>query len=121
MHCGSHRCDPVAARFFADRSKLDAGSPELWQVPVCLKTPGSRGATCELLTEKKKTFQINGCAPWVFANATGRGYYRVSYESEAIRNIAAAAEASLTPEERISFLNDSWAMVSSGGNRSPIF
>jgi aminopeptidase N len=101
-------------RFFADRSKLEAGSPELWQVPVCLRTPGSRGATCELLTEKKKTFQINGCAPWVFANATGRGYYRVSYESEAVRNIAAAAEASLTPEERISFLNDSWAMVSVG-------
>ncbi|HVQ63755.1 MAG TPA: ERAP1-like C-terminal domain-containing protein, partial [Terriglobia bacterium] len=69
---------------------------------------------CELLTEKKKTFQISGCAPWIFANATGRGYYRVSYESEANRNIAAAAEASLTPEERISFLNDSWAMVSVG-------
>jgi aminopeptidase N/puromycin-sensitive aminopeptidase len=101
-------------RFFADRSKLEAGSPEQWQVPVCLKTPGSRPATCELLTEKKKTVQINGCAPWVFANATGRGYYRVSYDSEAIRNISAAAEASLTPEERISFLNDSWAMVSVG-------
>src|SRR5262249_15140672 len=105
-------------RYFADRDKLEAGSPELWQVPICLKTPGANGPACEVLADKKQTFQLNGCAPWVFANATGRGYYHASYDSDMVKKLSAVAETALTPEERISFLSDSWAMASVG--REPI-
>jgi aminopeptidase N/puromycin-sensitive aminopeptidase len=101
-------------RYFADRDKLEAVSPERWQIPVCLKTPGSKTAKCEVLAEKEQTFQLDGCQSWVFANAGGRGYYQVSYDPETNQKIAKVAETSLTPEERISFLNDSWAMVAVG-------
>jgi aminopeptidase N len=101
-------------RYFADRAKMDAGSPELWQIPVCLKTQGAAGAHCVVLKQKEETFQLDGCSPWVFGNATGRGYYRVGYDGAALKVLTGVAETALTPEERISFLNDSWAMVRIG-------
>jgi aminopeptidase N len=105
-------------RYFSDRGKLEAGSPEVWQVPVCLKTPGSNAPACEMLTDKRQSYQLNGCSPWVFANASGRGYYRVSYDSDMVKKLSASALTALTAEERISFLNDSWAMVAV--SREPI-
>jgi aminopeptidase N len=104
-------------RFFADRAKLDAGSSELWQIPTCLTSPGS-APDCVVLTEKKHTFEVPGCRSWVFANSSGRGYYRSSYDSDTVAKIAAAASTKLAPPEQISFLDDTWAMVHVG--RQPI-
>jgi aminopeptidase N len=101
-------------RYFSDPEKMEAGSPEKWLVPVCLKISGVHDPKCEMLAEKQQSFQLNGCAQWVFANATGHGYYRTTYDSDMTKKIAKDAETTLTPEERISFLNDSWAMVAVG-------
>ena len=30
-------------RYFYDRKLFDAGSPQLWQVPVCMKQSGAKG------------------------------------------------------------------------------
>jgi aminopeptidase N len=105
-------------RYFSDREKLEAGSPEKWLIPICLKTPSMKGETCELLAEKQQTFRLDGCAPALFGNATGRGYYRAAYDSDTLKAIAGIAESALTPEERMSFVNDAWALVAVG--RQPI-
>lgn len=93
-------------RFFYDRDKLDAGSPELWTIPVCLKTP--EGAPrCELITRRKQQVTLPGCAAWVNANAGGAGHYRTAYDVDTLHRMAADL-GRLTPGERMRLLNDEW-------------
>lgn len=97
-------------RFFVDPSQNAAGR---WQIPVCLKTPSQQSPTCELLSDETRTIPIPGsaCAPWVFANAGADGYYRTAYTSEMLRAMAPRVGTDLTAEERLSLLDDEWAMV----------
>lgn len=102
-------------RFFYDRKRMEAGGPELWNLPVCLRPAGSaQPARCELLTQEEQTYTLPGCAPWVFANAGSQGYYRSAYSPEAVRQMAAAAETDLDAGERITLLGDEWAQVRVG-------
>src|SRR4029077_10941590 len=97
-------------RYFYDRSLFDAGSPELWRVPVCLKQSaagGRAGEKCVLLTRKYETVELPGCGSWVMANAGARGYYRSGYSSDAIRAMGRSIEKDLGPAERVAVLNDS--------------
>jgi aminopeptidase N len=95
-------------RYFFNRESLNAGSPELWQIPVCLKA-GNR-EKCELLTRKSQTVELSGCAP-VYANAGARGYYRTGYDPATLHRLAATAEQELSPAERVQLLGDAWAQV----------
>jgi aminopeptidase N/puromycin-sensitive aminopeptidase len=101
-------------RYFADAARLNATSPELWQVPVALRGAGSKAVTPVLLTASEQTFEISSCSSWVYANAGARGYFRSSYEPQAFKKMSAAIETSFSPEERIRFLGDAWAMVRVG-------
>jgi len=106
-------------RFFRDRAAFAQGSPELWQVPVCMRSagpvsPDAPGARCVLLTERTQTFQLQHLAPPVIANAGQKGYYRVAYSPEVLSEFDRIAETALTPAERIGLVNDEWAMVSAG-------
>jgi aminopeptidase N len=106
-------------RYFYDRSKLSAGSPELWQIPLCIKAPASgKPEACELLVKKQQSFTLQGCAPWDFVNANAKGFYHSGYSPEAIRSIAEVAENALTPGERLTLLSDVWASVAV--DREPI-
>jgi aminopeptidase N len=101
-------------RFFADHAALEAGSKEIWQIPVSLRAAGSKESSYKILTSHEQTFDLPGCSPWVYANAGGRGYHRAEYGAEAFRKMSAEMEKSFSPEERIQFLGDSWAMVRVG-------
>ncbi len=98
-------------RFFNDPELLKAGSPELWQIPVCIKSADAKAPRCELMTQKQQAFKLNGCSPWVFVNAGGQGYYWSAYSPELTTKLAESAEQVLTPQERVSLLNDEWALV----------
>jgi aminopeptidase N len=100
-------------RYFYDRERFNAASPELWQIPVCMKTSDGK-STCKLLTKKAEEFTLPGCSDWVYANAGGQGYYRVEYEPTMLRSLAAKAVSSLSPEEREALLTDEWASVRVG-------
>ncbi len=103
------------SRYFFDRRLFEGGSPELWQVPVCMKTPGGGSEDkCVLLAKKEDRFNLPGCGSWVMTNAGGRGYYRSGYSSDAIRAMGRSLEHDLTPSERIIVLADSWAAVRVG-------
>jgi aminopeptidase N len=102
-------------RFFTDARRLAAGSPEVWTIPVFLSRPGDSGpGQSELLTAKSQTFRLEGCAPWVLANAGARGYYRSAYTPEALAAISKAAAKDLTSAEQILLLEDQWALVRNG-------
>ncbi len=97
-------------RFFYDATSTDSSS--VWQVPVCFKTPGGR-VTCDLLTRQEQTFTVPGCHGWVMVNAGASGYYRSAYPPEMVERLS-ADPVGLTPEERISLLEDEWALVRNG-------
>ena len=106
-------------RFFRDRALFAQGSPELWQVPVCMRSAAiassdAPDAQCVLLTQRTQTFMLKHLAPPVIANAGEKGYYRVAYPPEVLSEFSRDAEIKLTPTERIGLLNDVWAMVSAG-------
>jgi aminopeptidase N len=100
------------------RLSLDSASSdgrERWQIPVCLRTAGADRSSCLLLTEPTATMPVgDGCAPWVFANAGGRGYYRSVYTPDAIKAIAPDVETALSAPERLSLVSDEWALARAG-------
>lgn len=101
-------------RYFSEAAKLDSGSPEIWQIPVNLRAEGAKDGTYFLLTQQKQTFELPGCSQWVYANAGGRGYYRSDYNAPTLAKMSAEQENGFSPEERIHFLGDEWAMVRVG-------
>jgi aminopeptidase N len=101
-------------RYFADAAKMAAGSKELWEIPVNLRAAGSKETKYVLLSKHEQTFELPGCAPWVYINAGGRGHYRSGYESSALAKISAEVETTFSQEERIRLLGDMWAMVRIG-------
>jgi aminopeptidase N len=105
-------------RYFYDRARLEQGSPELWQIPVCIKSGSGAQAKCELITQKQQTLTLPGCADWNFINANAYGFYRSGYDSQAIRAMSQQLETALTPAERIMLLADVVASVTV--DREPI-
>jgi aminopeptidase N len=108
-------------RYFYDRAKLNDASPQLWKIPLCIKSqaagaPGN--ITCELMAKRQEDFSLSECSPWVYANANAKGFFRSSYSPEAVEAISKIAESSLTPAERLLLLSDVWASVAV--NREPI-
>jgi hypothetical protein len=100
-------------RFFLDPAMLKNGSPERWQVPLCLKSAGgAAAASCEVLSEPRQVFSLppGSCSSSVFANAGAQGYFRTAYNPESIRAIAPRVQE-LNAPERLSLLGDEWAMV----------
>jgi aminopeptidase N/puromycin-sensitive aminopeptidase len=106
-------------RYYSDPAKFDAPNDQLWEIPFCMKSSANdKSAKCELMTKKQETFSLPGCSTWVLANAGATGYYRVSYQPEAVRSLAHDAESDLSPAERIALQSDIWASVRVG--REPI-
>jgi aminopeptidase N len=101
-------------RYFADAEKIRAGSPEIWTIPVPLRGANATATTYVLLSGREQSFDLDGCYEWVYNNAGGRGYFRSSYEPVEYQKMSAAVESSFSPEERIRFLGDAWAMVRVG-------
>jgi aminopeptidase N len=100
-------------RFYAEGHFANPVS-EVWQIPVALRAAGSKVSEYKILSAREQTFDMPGCAPWVFANAGGRGYYRAEYDPNAFGKMSAEMETTFSPEERIHFLGDAWAMVRAG-------
>ncbi|MGC1618377.1 MAG: M1 family metallopeptidase [Candidatus Acidiferrum sp.] len=101
-------------RYFGDAEKLAAGSQEIWQVPVNLRAEGQKDGTYFLLAQRQQTFELPGCSPWVYANAGALGYYLSNYDPAVFTKISDELEMNFSPEERIQFLGDEWAMVRIG-------
>lgn len=104
------------SRFFLSAT-VKTGRDQHWTIPVCLKTNGR--PDCHLLTPEDSTLPLSDLvdanAPQLFyANAGDKGYYRTEYTPVQFSEIAAHAETSLTPVERLGLLGDRWALVRSG-------
>src|SRR5215469_13795350 len=105
-------------RYYFERAKFESPGDQLWQIPLCLKGSANNTAKCEVLTKREATLTLPGCSTWVLGNAGASGYFRVGYQPEAVRALAADAETKLTPAERIAAQSDIWASVRVG--REPV-
>ena len=102
-------------RFFLSPSAKGTG-PETWSLPVCFKGADG-GGKCEVLSSKEESLAVPD-APFFYANAGGKGYYRSSYPADVYAKLVANVESGLTPEERISLLGDQWSQVRA--NKIPV-
>ena len=88
-----------------------------WDVPVCYKRSRNgkvEAPACEVLSNPSQTLTLDGCSPWVFANADSLGYYRTSYDPKDLEALGEALQtAALSPREQTSLLEDVWALVRS--------
>jgi aminopeptidase N len=101
-------------RFFLSPERLNAGSPEQWQIPVCMKLEGNEA--CSLVTAKKQEASLGQCPAWLFANRNAKGYYRVDYTQAELNAVARVAESQLNAPERIALIEDTWATTRVGKN-----
>jgi len=113
--------DPVSQkRFFLDpptgAGKRDeeqaTNTSRGWVIPVCLKTSGA--PKCELVSADTAAVQMPAAAPFFYANADDKGYFRTAYSPSQLKAISAAAETQLSVPERIGYIGDRWALTRAG-------
>ncbi len=95
----------------------NGGAPgSLWQVPVCTKIQGSASPdSCSVLDKEQQVIELaHGCPSWVFIDAGAHGYYRTVYAPEMLRAIAPEIETALSAPERLTLVEDEWALVRAG-------
>ncbi|MDO8795783.1 MAG: M1 family metallopeptidase, partial [Vicinamibacterales bacterium] len=105
------------ATFGQERFLLNAtdapATATVWQVPACLKAGASADSSaCLVISETRLTLDVaQGCVPWIFANAGADGYYRTAYAPEILRALAPHVEDALSAPERVTLIDDEWALV----------
>ena len=109
---GKAQAEFTQQRFFLSPERLKAGSPEQWQIPVCMKWEAN--GACALIAGKTQQIPIAQCSSWLFANRDAKGYYRVAYTEENLNAVAKVAEKELNARERIALMEDTWAMTRAG-------
>ncbi len=96
-------------RFFADPAVPDTG--QTWPVPVVIAYGTAQGRREErvLMRERETALRLAG-ARWYFPNAGAAGFYRYAFDDRSIA-VLATALPDLRPEERLSLVDDLWALV----------
>ena len=86
----------------------------VWQIPVALGRPGDdRASHIELVGETLRTLTFEDCNRPIKANYGDVGYYRVRYDTDALKTLGMALHQFL-PADRVSLIADAWAMVLAG-------
>ena len=85
----------------------------LWTLPLCFKTAGI--PQCSLILPPAHNVATPpGATMPIYINAGSKGYFRTEYTPEQVAAIISVIETSLTPEERIGFVGDRWALMQTG-------
>ena len=110
------------SRFLADGSQ--SADRALWQIPITYAGASTKvapddaagGGPRVVLDAPTRELHIADapCEPWVFINVGARGYYRTEYAPDVLRAMARDVETKLTAPERLSLVDDEWAMVKAG-------
>lgn len=105
-------CEAGAARLQVEQERyrplgMTAGPPQLWQVPLLLRTPA--GTTRHWLKTASESIALpdRDCPAWLQANPGGQGYYRALLTPE-----RPAGERSVN--EWLALLDDQLALAQSG-------
>ncbi len=98
-----------ARSFGADSGTLP---PRHWQIPIAVGQVGAP-LRSNILLDGSAEVAAGRCGAAVKVNLGDIGYYRVEYGPKE-RAALAKALAAMTPEDRVNYLADSWALVQAG-------
>jgi len=107
---GGLTVDLAQSRFFADPAVKPTG--QVWPVPLVLRYGTRDGGVKEvrhLLDKASGSVELPGAA-WYFPNGGGVGFYRFAFDDRSIALLAKEI-GKLTPEERLSLIDDQWALA----------
>jgi alanyl aminopeptidase len=101
---------------------LNAGAvaprPQLWRIPVALRYPDGSGTKTQrvLLTKAEQIVALDTktTPAWIHPNADEVGYYRWSVPPAMFASLAAEAGRVLDTRERVGFLGNASALLSTG-------
>jgi aminopeptidase N len=119
LACSADRTE-TRATFRQSRFTLDSKAPpgnQLWQIPISysVRSTGDSAPGSLVLSDRSRTEAVaHGCAPWIFANAGAHGYYRTSYPPDVLRALAPDVLTALSAPERLSLVEDQWALARAG-------
>ena len=93
-----------------------SGDASVWAIPVTLRYgyDGHIGERRELLESTAPQIDFGHPVDWVVVNADGHGFYRVRYDPSLLQKLRPVMMYHLTPIERYSLVDDTWASVLSG-------
>jgi puromycin-sensitive aminopeptidase len=99
-------------RYYSDKDT--PRSAQRWPVPLVLKYGTADGIREErvLLRDERATVRLKG-VQWLFPNAGGRGFYRWQLDDAADRLLDGGVRQ-LAPEERLSLVDNMWALTRTG-------
>ncbi|HYK98337.1 MAG TPA: M1 family metallopeptidase [Candidatus Acidoferrales bacterium] len=98
-------------RYYSDRA---AKSDQKWPVPLVLRYGTDRGIREErVLFDTARTTVTLAGAKWLYPNTGGRGFYRWQLDDAADRMLDGGVRE-LAPEERLSLVDDAWALTRTG-------
>src|SRR6201996_1520810 len=111
---------PVSqSRFFLNpKNATQEAKTQVWTVPVCFKTDGTK-RECELLTSKEGTLKVPNAAIF-YADGGGAGYYRSAYTAEDYAALLSHV-TTLTPVERVNVVGDELALMRAGKSKAGDF
>jgi aminopeptidase N len=94
--------------------------PRTWQVPISVGPLQATRPAENLLLQGSTDIAAGSCGEPVKVNRGDVGYYRVEYGPNS-RAALAKSLALMTPDDRVNFLADSWAMVQAGRAEPPSY
>jgi puromycin-sensitive aminopeptidase len=106
---------------------LYSGSPKpepaRWAVPVVLRcSEGGTTVTQRVLLENEEAgIELAARPDWLLVNAGSCGFYRVRYEPELFARLSGRLQSELSPAERYTLVDDTWAAVVAGSGEAAGF
>jgi aminopeptidase N len=94
--------------------------PRTWQVPISVGPLQATRPAENLLLQGSTEIAAGSCGEPVKVNRGDVGYYRVEYGPNS-RAALAKSLALMTPDDRVNFLADSWALVQAGRAEPPSY
>jgi aminopeptidase N len=88
-------------------------APRAWQVPIAVGPPGATRPSEILLLDGSAEIPAGSCGEAIKVNLGDIGYFRVEYGPNNRASLAKSL-ALMTPEDRVNFFADSWAMIQAG-------
>ena len=102
-------------RFFADPAAAATAEPQVWPVPLVIAFDQASGPTEQrLLLDTAQAEVTLPHARWYFPNGGASGFYRFTMDGESLRALAPELQSGLAAHERLSLLDNQWALLRAG-------
>jgi aminopeptidase N len=95
------------------RSEAAVWAPRNWSIPIAVGPVNVTRPSHVLLLQGTTEIAAGSCGEAIKVNLGDIGYYRVEYGPNS-RAALAKSLASMTPQDRLNFVADSWALVQAG-------